>query len=225
MSYRSILTVTSAATNRLLTQLSTVKTLMGLSDTTQDAKLNLLIPSASAAAENFCNRTFARDALSEKFQLNFDGIPWQAQQPKSIQLRRFPVVPAAGPIVLTLTENGTVLDPASDFEIDYDVGQITRLDAAGYPRSWPTGQLTVVYTAGYLLPADGGRNLPQEIEDAVIDITRARFNAINRDPALKSVSVPDVATETYFSGADMVEGISDYAKALLDNYRAPVVAR
>jgi hypothetical protein len=224
MPIASILTVTTPADTHLLTQKETVRSLLGL-DADKDDQLQILIGFASTAVESYCNRVFAQQIYSEQFRVWTDPRLRATRRGESIlRLTAMPVI-ATG---LTVTENGTLLVQGTDFEIDYETGELTRLDSAivvpptTWPCWWPSGLIVVTYTAGYLLSADAGRNLPGDIEEATIDIVRTRYLA--PPPGVRSESTPDVYSVTYFSAADNPGGLTLRAIALLDQYREVAVA-
>jgi hypothetical protein len=84
--------------------------------------------------------------------------------------------------------------------------------------------------AGWLLPDDANRNLPQDIEDAVIDEIASSASQRSRDAMLKSESVVGVGSFDYFqfggSGSGSVSGsiVSEKARAKLDPYKHVVIA-
>lgn len=228
MPISSILTVTSPAADRLLTSLATVKTLFNINDTSKDARLNFFIPMASAQVENYCNRSFAQEPVSEVIRIWAD--PWGRVTRSGVpelQLQRYPVAVPAGSIVLTVTENGTLLVKGTDYEIDYSRGKLqrllTNLDGSISPIYWPFGEIDVVYTAGYVLPSAGAsRNLPSDLEDATTRLVRRAYFASDRDPMQTSHSEPNLGSTSYWVGANGSGMLPDVCD-ILENYREPVV--
>lgn len=224
MAINSILTVTTPATNRLLTSLSTVKALFNINDDSKDAMLNVFIAMASSQVHNYCNRSFAQEPVSEVVRIWQD--PWgrvtRSGVPE-IQLQRFPVVAPAGAIVLTVTENATLLVQGTDYEIDYTRGilyrLLTNLDGTVSRTYWPYGEIDVAYTAGYVLPNAGStRNLPNDLEDAVTRLIRRAYFASQRDPMTTSHSEPNLGSTSYWVGANGSGLLPDVCD-ILDNYR------
>lgn len=226
MPVSSVLTVTTAATNRLLTSMATAQAIMGITEPEDVTALNALLPMVCAEVENYTNRVFARELLSETFLLWRDPPGRVARGDDDVlQLARFPVVAPAGSIVLTVTENGTTLTQNTDYIADYESGELRRLTTDGTPRRWQLGTIVVVYTAGYILPVAGTatRNLPPDIENATIKLLRRAWFSRQRDPMQTAHGEPGIGQTTYWIGATgggMMPDVID----LLDNYRSPVVA-
>jgi hypothetical protein len=75
----------TAATTETLTSLATVKSYMGISDTSQDAKLTMLLTAATQAIENYCDRVFASESMVDYFDGKHD---WRHG---FVHLKRMPV--------------------------------------------------------------------------------------------------------------------------------------
>jgi hypothetical protein len=108
---------------------------------------------------------------------------------------------------------------SNQYEVDATAGLLFLLNG---PRrvSWSGCTVTVTYTAGYAsVPA-----LPRPIEAACIGLVRHRWAARDRDPMLRSLAIPGVATEQYWVGAtgDNVDMPPEIA-ALLDPFRTVTV--
>lgn len=222
MPIQSILTVTAAATARSLTTMPIAKRLLGITDNSQDTTLDALIPMASAAVENYCNRVFAKETLSETIRIWSDPLTRTAARGvTALQLQRWPIVAAS----VAVTEDSTALVEGTDYKIDYAKGILTRLDSDLIPQWWRLTPVVVTYGAGYVLPgtANAARDLPYEIEEATVDVLRMRLAGTTRDPALRSESVPEVYSASYYNLTDMPQGVSAYAASLLEAYRVPVL--
>ncbi len=108
-----------------------------------------------------------------------------------------------------------------DFLIDADLGQIERLDPVGRPRLWNGVPVHVVYPAGYT-----AATLPDDIEDAIIQLVKARYFARGRDPMIRAQNVEGVYSATYALGAGMGAD-SDLpvdVQGMLERYRMPTIA-
>lgn len=214
---RTTQTLTPAAT-RLLTSLGTVKAELKATGGADDDYLRGVILRASSAAEDYCNRVFAREALQDTFLFRFERGPMMAQSaPALLVLSRSPVVS-----IQSLTENATTLVEGTDFVTDQSTGILTRLDASGRPTVWPCYTIIVQFTAGWLLPNDQGRTLPGSVEDAVLLLVKEAWSARGRDPSLKSETVEGVYSATYWLGSTGEVGdLPAPAGAKLDRYRFP----
>jgi hypothetical protein len=220
-----ITTVISAATSRDLVAFEDVVDDWGIAD---DAATNFLaraISRCSRSAENFCNRTFALEAVQDEIALPHDGWPHVARRETSaLQLSRWPVAS-----VLSVDIDGTALAEGVDFQIDADSGQLVRLDASGNPKDWTGILTTVTYSAGYWLPGmtgtmpTGAKALPDDIADAVSRMVYTRYAERQRDPLVKSEYIDGVGRTEYIlpsSDGNLSPDVLD----ILDNYRVPVIA-
>ena len=207
----SILTVTTAAAARNLTTVDAVRAALGLGalDDADAALLARLVDSESRAIEGWCNRVFARDAVSEQFRPDHAG--------DSLLLARAPVVSVA-----SVVEGATTLT-AADWEADADSGLLYRLHGADSRMSWAAVKIAVAYTAGYLMPGGTERpTLPADLESACVDLVKLRWFARGRDPLLRSQSIPGVADFGYAlpgAGMDMDGTLPAIITARLWRYR------
>lgn len=140
---------------------------------------------------------------------------------------------AAVPNYVLVVENWqlpTPIDPAQkpnplcegvDFIADKKTAQLTRLFSDGYPRAWPMLPILAIYPAGFT-----STTIDAEIQDAVIQMCKARWFARLRDPLLRAQNIEGVVDNTYWFGAgpggdtDMTPEI----EAKLSRWRVPVTA-
>ena len=107
-------------------------------------------------------------------------------------------------------------------------GMIT-LRAGGAPARWMTQYVTVVYTAGWLMPGETGRTLPKGIEDACIIYCRTKIDQLQEGEdfsgALTQASVDGVGS-FQFAGPEVRKGygLPFEVRALLDKYLEPAFA-
>lgn len=214
-----ISTVTTPAANHDLTTLSIVKAELNLTsvDAARDAVISRYITEASAAIENFCNRTFAVESVKDRFYPSRE-TPLQTITGgvDPIQLSRWPVT-----TLTSVTEDGQALVEEEDFIIDKAKGQLIRLDANAYPTRWGAYPIVVEYASGYA-------PIPSDVSDAAIRTVSGRYYARGRDPMLRSENVPGVWEAQYWvaagaadtGGANLPPGV----QSLLDNYRNLVIA-
>ena len=170
----------------MLTTLTAVKDELRLTDSTANAWLTGQIDAVSALVEQFCNRTFARAAVTETRQIE--------RASSRLVLSRYPV-DSSQSLSVVYGDDDTVVT-STDYRLWAAEG-ILQPDSC-----WPSCILTVSYTGGYYLPGDIDRDLPYDLEQAVIDlIVRRYYRWINkRDPMLRSEAVPDVLSVSYVDG-------------------------
>lgn len=206
---RPIVTVTSAATSRQLVELSYARDILGLTvSEASDAKLDALIDGASAFVEQWCNRRLIYEAVSELWR------PTRAQT--SLFLSRYPVMD-----ITSITEDTDDALTAAYWEIDYDTGELWRLDGSDNRITWSASKIVVVYAAGYVPADETGTNIPDDLRDGTLELVKSRWFALERDPYLRSEEVPGVARYAYGFGAAAQSGANmpPEAEALLNPYR------
>ncbi|WP_144084270.1 phage head-tail connector protein [Magnetospirillum gryphiswaldense] len=186
-----------------MTTVSTVKADLGITGSGDDEWLAAVIDRASAVISRWCRRVFAVETVSETFRLN-------RYQPEMV-LSRFPVV-----AVSAVTVGGTALD-ASEYEADADKGILYRVDTKGKYVCWPNDVIEVTYSAGYFLPSEHERTLPEDVEKAAIMLCKVDYFARVRDPLVKAESIEGVSlpfdalwapalTDSFHKGVVIVTG-------------------
>lgn len=208
-----ISTVVDTANSYDLTTLVNVKAELGIAtgDTTNDPVLSRYITSASVAAENYCNRAFVIESISDQFFSDENNRLFRKGR-EILQLSRWPIDD-----LTSVVENAVTLVENTDFIAEYDSGQITRIDSNGNKIHWSRLPITVLYDAGF-------ENIPVDVEDAVIRMVAARYQAKGRDRNIKQENIPGVREVAYWiaTGTDagnMSPDITD----ILSNYRVAVV--
>ena len=215
-----IIRVTGPAASTALTTLETVKAVLGISGATDDVYLTLAIGQASAVISNYCNRVFALETVEEAIRPAMDSYPWNVPGGLSpVQLSRWPVT-----AITSVTEDGVMLIPGADYEVDRAQGQLWRLAPTGDLVAWRTVRIVATYAAGYVLPPNSARTLPTDLELAAIDLVKAQYMARTRDPLLKGEAVPGVYSAQYDLSSNAGSGLPDSIIGLIDNYRVPVAA-
>ena len=217
---RPVFTVVTPTTDHDMTDLPTVKAELNITttDATRDSVLSRYITASSKAAEQFCNRVFVVEVVQDQFFPPRDrgwGVLDVGFDP--LQLTRWPVVSGS---ISSVTENGVALVEGTDFEADYNLGQLIRLGIDGYPRQWKRLPTVINYPAGY-------NPIPVDVSEAIIRMVSQRYFARGRDPNLRNETVPGVYQASYWVTGAPSEGqdgnLSPDVQALLDNYRVPVV--
>lgn len=183
----SALTIDVAATTRDLTVLDTVKAELQIAGTDDDAYLADLIRQASDLIARFCRRPegFGRETVTQTWRLDRD--------PSCLILAR-----DIAPAIASVAEDGTALASA-DWLLD---GSLLYRLQADQQAAWTGSKVVVSYDAGYALLTD----VPYDLERCCIDLVRAGWRARGRDPALKSMRVPDVLDVSYWGGPDATVG-------------------
>ncbi|HTL56239.1 MAG TPA: hypothetical protein VL361_11210 [Candidatus Limnocylindrales bacterium] len=181
----------------MLTQLSTLKSRLGIldTDTTNDALLTDAIKAVSARFDAECNRTFARteDAIYE-FPAEALEISCPCQPIESIA--RFELK--------TSEAGGWVEQPG----VDYLVRRACVISlAAALGNSRAQGR--VIYTGGYVLPgtqaATGQTSLPADLEHAAIEQVAYWFQ--HRDRLGLQRIWEYHATYRQFAALDLLESV------------------
>lgn len=199
-----LLTVTTPAASRLLTTPAAALAELGLD--APPPRLPALLAQASSAIAAHCGRVWGRETVQEVFRL--DRVP-----ANPLPLARWPV--AGVPVV---TEDGAALAAGTDWELDGPAGLLWRL--GGDARTpWRCNKVVVAYTAGWLLPGQDGRDLPEAVERACLLAVAAAWHAAGRDPALRSESTEGVGSASYLDPREGAGGLPAAAAELLAPFR------
>lgn len=193
------LIVTVPASSTDLTTLATVKSFLGITGSTDDTVLSLLIKSASEAIVDFTNRFFAKETVVEKIPGSNSSI---------LLLERTPIVS-----VSEVKFDGSVMT-LSDYSIDNAVAGFLYRDLSAFhksgllkgnivadpspDRSRPIWQVT--YVGGYGLPSFGSPTaplLPSSIEQVAINTVVSLFRSKDRDGLIKSEKIADVYSVSF----------------------------
>jgi hypothetical protein len=205
---QSLLTVLTPASSRALTTLATVKDEIDAGPDDTDARLSRWIAEESERIETYLGRALAEEVLQETFRLR-DWANRLTGAPGHLRLTRRPVTAIA-----SIDVDGITL-ATGQYEADAGAGLLYRLHDDR--RVWWCGRTVVArYTAGY---ASIG-TLPRPIEAACLALIRHRWAARGRDPMLRSLAIPGVATEQYWVGATGEDGdMPPEIAAMLDPFR------
>ena len=201
---RPIVTVIEHSASRKLLDFAYVREMLNLSITdVTDSKLNDLIDEVSADIESWCNRGLIDETVSEQWRLT--------RSVSSLFLTRWPVWS-----ITSITEGtGTALDTAY-WEVDYDSGELYRMDGADGRTNWfgidlcyragAIGVVRIVYRAGYVAADDTGTNVPPDLRAVALDILSSRFFALGRDNYLRGEEIPGIIKYQYGFGAGTQSG-------------------
>lgn len=203
----------------LLCKLADVKTLLGITDTTQDDKLNLMIKSASAKIEAYIGYSLGMGSYSDEMHAVNDR--------QLLQLNHFPLRS-----VTSVTRNGEEIDDWKIFPKYARWGRLYRGNGWGgemYTRGFTYDVVSgvweyyVSYTAGYYLPNDNGYvegaddSLPYDIVAVCMEFVALKYNYDAMGATgLKSHSEGHIS-ESYGDDSSDV-GLSESARKALDKY-------
>lgn len=181
-----MLTIASPNTDRSLLTLAEIKSAVGVTDSSQDDALTALGHYISAVITRECQvptagaipPTLRLETVSETLRLS-------QEQSNPLYLSRKPVVE-----ITSVTEDGSSLS-ADEYEVDanglYRLSSDTRMN-------WPTGEHTVVYSAGY-------DTVPYDLKFAAIRFIQSEYTqgiTSARDPMLKREIIPGVREVEYW---------------------------
>ena len=172
----------------MLTQLSSIKTRLGITDTVDDTLLTNLIKFASGRFDRECNRAFARAAgATEEFR----------GDEAELRLARYPIETVTSFHLKTNETEGWVQQTSVVYLIRNSC--VVSLAARGSSHQ----QLRITYTGGYVLPGTtpgaGQTALPDEVEQACLEQVALWYQ---RRHHLGLASVP-TAERTFYKLAEV----------------------
>ncbi len=208
-----MLEVLTPATNRKLAQVTTIKAELGITDTSQDVLLGLLIDQVSEVIVDYCGRPFAKEVYKETVA---------GYGSNRLLLSRTPIVS----VTSVVADSEVIVDYSIE---NPETGILYRKtgwrwtppigwNITGYPMPDQEELLfAVTYTAGYVLPGDTGRTLPLAVERACGELVKAWFLGRDRDPALTAERIGDLQVSY-----DPAQAWPPIVKQLLAPYRRVV---
>lgn len=123
----------------------------------------------------------------------------------------------------------TVENPAFVFVVRKQRGEIIKR-SGGVSVPFFVDPVTVIYTAGWLLPGEDGRNLPSAIEQACVLYCRKKIDQMQEGEdfsgTLRETSIEGVGSFKFGNsfGLDKGYGLPLEVRAILDRYFDPVMA-
>jgi hypothetical protein len=185
-----------------LVTINAYKAFRGITGTTDDTRLNVIVPSVSNLVKNYCGRSFIDYYASDKVQTF--SIKW----PQNVVfLSEIPLVSITsvkefeseteGAAYITLT--------ADQYRYDTNLDAVYRIDA-GYRKDFPQGinSVEVTYKGGY-------SSLPEDLKLAVIDLITYYLKEEHKpEKNHSSFTIRNVNAEPDFP---------DHIKRVLDLYR------
>ena len=200
-----MLTVTTQATDRSLLTLAELRSAVGVSDGSHDAKLIALGGRLESTIANACRvasdgitpPTFRLETLTETFRLEDNR--------KQLLLSRRPIVS-----VTSVVENGEDI-LAANYEIDAGGGLLSKL-SSDYPTCWSFGKIVVAYSAGWA-------TVPDDLKLAASKLAGVLWSEGERvDPTLRSESIPGVIDRAWWVGPTDDPLIPEEIRQLLAPY-------
>jgi len=189
-----VMTPAADAAARRLTTKENVKAVLRETGTDDDTLIDQYIDRVSARAAAFCNLARAGTSVPT-FGAETLRATWYAGSGCYYRDVDQLILPWRTPIsaISSVVEDGTTLTADADYKL-LGGGLLQRLDSVTFaPKLWSGGKIVVVYVAGWALPG----SVPVDLEGAVIDQVKVAYLGTDRDPALRSLDVPGVASESY----------------------------
>jgi hypothetical protein len=192
----------------MLAKLSDLKQELLITDTSQDAYLNRILSHSSDLIQNYCNRTFAVRQVTQDI---FD-----VENKKYIIASSYPVLR-----IISITVDDELLT-TSDYALlsANGDGVIKPLNSTGV---WNAEKITIVYKCGYNIPDQqqtdpDAKDLPMDIQRVCLDLSATQYYDRTRDPYIKSISVQDVESRTFFDRSQA--GVfTEFMENVLSMYR------
>lgn len=217
--------VTPAAVRRLTTR-EKVRSLWCLPATDSDDFIDAIIDEASALIAAYLNVesdgltpvTIGRETVAE----TFDG----AAGATMLRLARLPVaalVSVDEDGVVTPAETGAPPSPNPDFQFEIDAAAGRLWKKSGAARTpFSAARIVVAYAAGWLLPTEAGRTLPDDIEGAAVRLAGRLIQSLREEerPRLEAEALTGLGSwQAVLQKIDWPSGISSDAQAALMRYR------
>lgn len=202
--------IVSAPSQTDLTTRDTVKTSLLISGTDDDSFIDTLIKTASSFIQKYCNKDFARTRVIEKVK------PFRDLS--VLKITNYPVTE-----IHSVSYNGTALEAAGYITDRKSQGIIDAAENTNFLICGKFYKYEVDYTYGYLLPGEVGRNLPDDIERACVQLVKNIYLTRDIHSGLKMMDVPEVFRGA-FAGGDLPntafnQYVSPEIKMLLHPYR------
>lgn len=200
-------TVVTPADDRALVTLDDLREQLRIkpNDTATDAWLTKVIGRSSRQAERYCNRVFVPQGYSDTFRGG-----GSADDGEPLILSQAPI----DPTTFTITLDAAAL-VAADYGLDQYAGLVYRLTD---PMRWTsTTSLVVAYTAGY-------DPIPDDVQQAVLDLCTMENSGRGRDPMMRAQEVPGIGrTEFWVGGLPGGALIPQDIASLLNPYRRGLI--
>jgi hypothetical protein len=192
-----------------LITLDQYKDLEGISSSSEDTKLEIIIPSVSQLIRTYCNRGFSLYATADKvetFSIDCSTIT-------CVQLDESPIISVTSVEIRTAYNAAytTLTEGAYEFYIDNDIDGIVRTDETGAKIPFPQGRgaVKVTYKGGWT-------TVPLDLLLAAADlVTYYLKHQYKERQTIASTSITNVGTASARNDASF----PDHIKRVLDLYR------
>lgn len=207
---RSILTVTTAASDPLLLTDAEARQAIGVA-TGQDAKVLQLRKAVTAAIVSRCN-VWSAGAAAPSLRLETLSQKQRLDCPvEQIRLVRRPVIE-----IVSVTEDDTAV-ASSDWELDASTGLLRRL-CNDFPSFWYVrNKIVIAYRAGW-------ETIPDNLRLAAIKFASVVWTEAGRESGLRSITIPDVISKEFWVGPADDPLFSREIEELLADYINPAWA-
>lgn len=187
--YDSLLMVTTPAADYSLLTLDVVKDELNITGTGLDARLTRWMSEAQTVFEGMIGRPLRAETVVETFRRNRDDFDWLRFAVTPLYLQRTPVTS-----LISVTEEGAIMDPATEYEVALDRGAIWRLHPSYFGRTnWRHRLIVVSYTGGYPALSD----VPSDVQGALLTMLRYRKAAQSHDPYERMRLIPGVLEQQF----------------------------
>lgn len=164
-----------------LCTLADLKTMLGITDTSQDAYLAMALTAATSAIQSYCDQTFFQGTYTEVLDGNAVGLNsgWLEVSERPVQsLTSVTYNPDDSTISTTYT--------GSNFHYDPNTGFIRWLSSSTSGRAFDYGfrKLAVIYSAGY-------SSIPSDLSVACASVAAGLYPTMKRDPTLSGERIGD----------------------------------
>lgn len=196
-----------------LALLADLKADLGVSDGTQDTRLESLLLDASDQVLTFIGRPILSSEWRDTFTLGPD------ERRVGLPVARYPLKG-----ITEFSVNGAAwsADEIATLNLAPDAGMIYPPD--GGSALWHCGRYVVTYQAGWTAPTigDGGKPVPGDLPRAIQQATRlaaaALYHGGGRDPLLRSESEQGVGSSAWVSSTTGSGGLPQAAADALRSF-------
>jgi len=189
------LPVPAAAT--ALATLEAVKLYMGISGTTQDAKLTAIIPAAEAAVKTYCDQNLVSDTYTD-YVSGEDSYKWSF-----LALQQRPITSVTSIHRWNGADYITALVEIDDYRVNGD--EVLGRFVSGWQNH------KVIYTAGYT-------TIPDDLQQATCMVVKSLFDRSNKAAGVASEKIGDYAYSLANETSDTAT-IPAEAKLILNKYK------